>query len=152
MLLAAYCAGLTGTVGREVRLRAPVTAEEAVSIAISVEQAELFERRSSSFLSDTKAANSRSVSAPKKAFWRGQWEKGNSKPNPSPPASSVSADHKRPSRKAQPDAPVKCYECAGYGHYARDCANRRQRAGQAKADRKGQRQGSDRGKKQPAEN
>jgi len=27
----------------------------------------------------------------------------------------------------QPDKPVKCYECSGYGHFAHDCANRRQR-------------------------
>ena len=31
------------------------------------------------------------------------------------------------SSNGQPDKPLKCYECSGYGHFARDCANRRQR-------------------------
>jgi len=53
MLVAAYTAGLTGTVGREVRLRAPETNGEAVRIATMVEQAELQERRNDSFYLDS---------------------------------------------------------------------------------------------------
>ena len=53
MLLAAYSAGLMGTTGREVRMRAPVTTEEAVRIAITIEQAELQERRNNTFYMDS---------------------------------------------------------------------------------------------------
>jgi len=45
MMLPSYTSGLAGTPGRHVRLAAPTTVQEALGIAISMEQAELLERR-----------------------------------------------------------------------------------------------------------
>jgi hypothetical protein len=52
-LLAAYTSGLTGTDGREVRQRAPSTTEDALRITITVEQAEIQERRNNFFYLDS---------------------------------------------------------------------------------------------------
>jgi hypothetical protein len=52
-LLAAYTTGLAGTAGREVRLRAPSTTEDALRIAITVEQVEIQERKNNSFYLDS---------------------------------------------------------------------------------------------------
>ena len=49
MVLAAYGAGLSGTAVREVRMRAPVTTEGALRIAVTIEQGELQESRNNSF-------------------------------------------------------------------------------------------------------
>lgn len=137
MLLAAYTAGLTGQAGREVRLRAPATADEAVRIAITVEQAELQERRNGSFYTDAEADISPSGRVQNRTARHGKEENSIGQSNPTRHVRTRNANSQRPTQKAQSDAPVKCYECSGYGHFARDCANRKQRAGISKAEAKG---------------
>jgi hypothetical protein len=152
MLLAAYCAGLAGTVGREVRLRSPASVSEAVRIAVSVEQAELFERRNNSFYTANPSESPVQGRASEKANSRGKSGGGATHAKPSSEASSAKANDRRLVDKSQTDARVKCYECSGYGHFARDCANRRQRAQNPRADTKGHSRDARRQAKTPAEN
>jgi len=49
MLLASFTAGLFGTPGKQTRFAAPPNMQEALKIAISVEQAERLERRVGAF-------------------------------------------------------------------------------------------------------
>ena len=49
MLLASYCAGMIGTPGRQVRYALPKSMQEALRIAITVQQAELQEHRNERF-------------------------------------------------------------------------------------------------------
>jgi len=129
MLLAAYSAGLSGTAGREVRMRAPVTTEEALRIVVTIEQAELQERRNNSFYLDPEVDISPSGRARERPARHVNAGNTNSQIAPSSQASSGKANPRKPIRKAESDAPVKCYECSGYGHFARDCANRKVRTG-----------------------
>ena len=161
MLLAAYSAGLTGTAGREVRMRAPVTTEEAVRIAITIEQAELQERKNNTFYMDSAVDISPSGRARERPARQVSAANTNSKFAPPSQPSSRKTNHRKPIRKAQSDAPVKCYECSGYGHFARDCANRKMRASVSDegvkaanggAKQEGHKPGIQRWANQPAEN
>ena len=49
MLLVSFVAGLTGSPGRQVRYRNPQTLQEAISVALSVQEAEKQERFNESF-------------------------------------------------------------------------------------------------------
>jgi hypothetical protein len=49
MLLASYTSGLTGNPGRQVRYSLPTTLEDAIKIAVTVEQAETHERKDDTF-------------------------------------------------------------------------------------------------------
>ena len=49
MLLASYTAGLTGTPERQLRYALPKSMQEALHIAITVQQAEMQEHRNESF-------------------------------------------------------------------------------------------------------
>ena len=52
MLLASFTSGLTGTSGRQVRFSLPKNMEEALRISVTVQQAELQERRNETFYVD----------------------------------------------------------------------------------------------------
>jgi hypothetical protein len=49
MLLSSFSSGLVGTAGKQVRFSLPKTLDEALKISITVDQAELQERRSEAF-------------------------------------------------------------------------------------------------------
>jgi hypothetical protein len=163
--IAVYTSGLTGTAGREVRLRAPSTTEDALRIAITVEQAEIQERRSNSFYLDSELDISLSGRVKEPETGHVNTGTPSAQRTPSHPPNQRIPSHQRGARKTQSDAPAKCYECGGYGHFARDCGNRRLRApvskagGNGGAKTKGRVQPPQRGNKgvvrrphQPAEN
>ena len=52
MLVASFSSGLLNTVGRQVRYALPKTMDEALKIAITVNQAEIQERRNEAFYVD----------------------------------------------------------------------------------------------------
>jgi hypothetical protein len=74
-LLAAYIHGLKGVVGQQVQFQMPSTMEQAVRLAVTVENVERLRQMKE---------------GPRKIF------------------------------TARPE--IKCYQCAGIGHYARDCS------------------------------
>ena len=122
LLLSAFSKGIMGTAGRQLRYASPATVEEALRIAVTVSQAEIQEARDSAFYLDTEVADLtpavQHTAARKSAETMSQPWKSRRGSERQPRASTS---------KGQSDKPVKCYECSGYGHFARDCANRRHR-------------------------
>lgn len=133
LLLASFKYGLTGVPGRQVRYSSPTTIEQALQTAISVQEAEKQERFAESFhtsFDGSEKLRSDSVSPTRHARSR-----------PQKPADVARAVSDRPSqqkksprsireaktsgnRNAETRAALKCYVCAGLGHYARECPSR----------------------------
>jgi hypothetical protein len=64
MLLASFAAGLSGTASRQVRYAMPKTVDEALKIAITVDQAEQQERRNAAFYLRSQVAERNSAGRP----------------------------------------------------------------------------------------
>ena len=143
MLAAAYTAGLTGTAGRVVRLRAPETTGEAVRIATTVEQAELQERRNDSFYLDSGAETMPAGKVQERPGKHANAGSDSTRSKSPRQVRTLKASDQQPIQKARSDAHVKCYECSGYGLYAKDCANRRNRTGASNAEVKSTNRGTD---------
>jgi hypothetical protein len=95
---------------------------------ITVEQSEIQERRSNCFYLDSEL----DISPP--ATRHVTADTMSAKHIPANPPNLRFPSHQRGARKTQSDAPVKCYECSGYVHFARDCGIRRLRAPVSKAE------------------
>jgi len=135
MLLASFVAGLAGAPGKQVRYASPRDIQTALSIALAVQEAEKQERFNETFYARFENSVSmltrspsrtrqhddksrRSSDAPAVNHSRSQRYKpprGNSKP-------STSA-----TRNVQTEAAIRCYQCEGLGHFARQCPTRRRR-------------------------
>jgi len=129
VLLAAYTKGLIGTGGRQVRYASPKTAEEALQIAINVSQAEIQEARDNAFYVDAEAVEI----TPAGRLREPAVHHTTARKSVGGAANGRKAhrDGQQPSKQtaaassAQQRNQIVCYECRGYGHIARDCANRR---------------------------
>ena len=136
MLLVSFVAGHTGSPGRQMRHRNPQTLQEAISFALSVQEAEKQERFNESFC----VQFDRSV----RYLSRSSSRTGRVDDRPSRPADSHTSSIKRSqqhehsriagrppnsriTRNAQTEAALRCYECEGLGHYARECPTRQKR-------------------------
>jgi hypothetical protein len=97
MMLASYTNGLKGNPGKHVRISIPSTMEEGVELATTVEQVEAQERRNDAFYVDADTIA-------KNARSRNLDDKDRGNPK-----------H------------IRCYECEGKGHFARDCSTRKAR-------------------------
>jgi len=110
MLIASFTNGLRGNPGIQCRFSCPSSMEEAVRIAVTVEQAESCKNTSETFYVDSNALAS-SRNKPSQGRARGR--------HPRAVISSNKTD-------------VRCFECEGKGHYARSCPTRKQRLGSVK--------------------
>jgi hypothetical protein len=126
MLLSAFNKGLIGTAGRQVRFSSPATAEEALQIANTVYQAEIQEARDNAFYVEeiTPAGRLREPAVHHTTVKKSVGGAANAR-------KPQRADKRYSKRTAaasigQQRNQIVCYECRGYGHIARDCANRRQ--------------------------
>jgi hypothetical protein len=131
MLLSAFIHGLSSTPGKMVRFSMPATAEEALRIAVTVSQAEIQEARNNAFYLDSEVAEISPAGRMREPAVHHTGAKSVAN-NGDPRRKSGQASQRRPdkresTRNAQSADTVQCYECRGYGHYARDCANRSQR-------------------------
>jgi len=133
MLLSAFTKGLTGTGGRQVRYSSPATAEEALQIAINVSQAEIQEARVNAFYVDAEVAEitpAGRLREPAVHHTTAKTSVGGAANVREP--QRADQHHSKQTAAAingQQRNQIVCYECRGYGHIARDCANRRQAQG-----------------------
>jgi hypothetical protein len=130
MLLAAFISGLNGVPGRQCRFSNPQTIQQALSIALTVEQAEKQERFNESFY--TKYEKSVRL-LPRHANDRERDEEysaryGIKHSNKSNQRTSSSSGNS--SRSAQTESALRCYECQGVGHIGRVCPTRLSRVSQ----------------------
>jgi hypothetical protein len=130
ILLSAFSKGLLGTPGGQVRYASPATVEEALRIAVTVSQAEIQEARDSAFCLDTEVTDITPVRRVREpAVQHATTRESVGIAAKSRKQSRAGQRHSRASAttsSGQPNKPVRCYDCSGYGHIARDCANRRQ--------------------------
>ena len=118
MLLASFTSGLAGTPGRQVRYSMPQIMDEALKIAITVNQAEAQERRNEAFYvdearghvkSDRHTRGTRGEAAARKATHYAGAGRTQGQYGREPPKSAKNGDERR------------CYGSGGLGHYAREC-------------------------------
>ena len=123
VLLASYVAGLIGVPGRQVRYASPVSVEEAIRIAVSVQEAErkkfnnFYVRQDSRTYSDSD--KSQHAVGPRTA----NQAEGQRTEFPRS-ANNVRASS---TRNTQTKAALRCYECEGIGHFGRECPTRLKR-------------------------
>jgi hypothetical protein len=125
MLLATFTAGLLSAAGRQVRYAMPRTMDEAIKIAITVNQAEMQERRNEAFYVDEARE-----AATANRHTRGMPHSGSVR-NTTPQAGAGRRqiqNRKEPSRNSGNGDDRRCFECGGLGHWARNCANRQSRS------------------------
>ena len=131
MLLSAFSKGLTGTAGRQVRFSSPETAEEALRIAITVSQAALQETRDGAFYANAEVTDITPAGRVREPAVQ-QVAAGQSGGSERRKQRQTFANQRRPqaneaASSRQPGETITCFECRGYGHIARDCANRRRK-------------------------
>jgi len=120
MLLASYVAGLNGVPGGQVRYASPVSVEEAIRIAVSVQEAEKQEKFNNSFYA--LHIRTRSDSSSRHAVGSRTASQAEGRRTEVP----RSADKAKASstRNTQTKAALRCYKCEGTGHFARECPTR----------------------------
>jgi len=135
MLPASFISGLAGKVGKHVRYQSPRNLEEALKIALAVQEAEKQEKFNESFY--TRFENLvRLVSQSHGQTYR---EEGKSRHSADAHAESyVRCEHGKTPRRngkpttagirnAQTQAALKCYKCDGIGRFASKCPTRLRR-------------------------
>jgi hypothetical protein len=132
MLLCSFVSGLSGILGRQVSYANPQTMEQALMIALSLQQAEQQERISESFYRRSDDSVRLPLRSPERKFHEGN------KPRRSAEV-IYTAQHSRSqrytasriaksdTRNAQAKPESRCYECNGRGHFARVCPTRLRR-------------------------
>jgi hypothetical protein len=121
-LLASYISGLIGVPGKQTRYASPVSMDQVIRTAVSVEEAERQEKFNNSFYAknenrtDSDSSNSRHAANARKA------SQAVGRRTQIPQSASRTS-----TRNAQTKAALRCYECEGIGHFASECPTRLRR-------------------------
>ena len=129
MLLAAFVSGLVGVPGRQCPFSNPQNIQQALSIALTVDQAEKQERFNECFIPNT---------IKQSGYFRGHpvikiGEENSSRTentHSNKPNYRASRSSGNFSRSAQTESALRCYECQGIGHFGRECPTRLRRESQ----------------------
>jgi len=135
MLLASYVAGLIGVVGKQVRYLNPQSIQKAVQFALSVQEAEKRERFNNSLY--TRFENSVSLQSKSSSQEYSESERSRHVGAARTVNHEGGQHHTVPrsankatasgTRNDQTKEALRCYECEGLGHYARECPTRLKR-------------------------
>ena len=148
LLLATYVASLAGSVGKHVRIFNPHSVQEAVQLALSVQEAEKQEKFNNSFY--TKFESSVSLQSKSSSAEYGEGERSRHVGATRTDNRTVqrTAAPKRGNkstasgtRNAQSKEALRCYECEGLGHFASECPTRIRREREIIPTRQGERIG-----------
>jgi len=124
LLLASYVAGLIGIPGRQVRYASPVSVEEAIRIAVSVQEAERQQHFNNSSFARHES-RTRSDSSSRHAVGSRTANQAEVRLTEIP--RSVDKARSSSTRNAPTKAALRCYECEGIAHFARECPTRLKR-------------------------
>jgi len=120
MLLASFCSGLIGVSGTYTRFSNPQTIEQALTTALSVQEAEKQYKFNESFYA--RFENSvRLVARPQTLSRADSTSNTRTQRYTSQSSGKTTASD---TRSAQTWEMIRCYECKGIGHFSRDCPTR----------------------------
>jgi hypothetical protein len=135
MLLASFISDLSGQPGKQVRYANPQTLSEALRIALSVQEAEKQERFNESFYSrfDESVRLLWRSPEPAKSGSENQQHRPDmqlgkkSRSQQYSAKNSAGRSEASSTKSAQTKVALRCFECEGFGHFARECPNRLKR-------------------------
>jgi hypothetical protein len=134
LLLASFVAGLTAVPGRQRRFVNPQTLDQALKIALSVQEAEKQEKFNESFCASfNNSSRQHSPSSSRRASHQcyGSCNAEYTVNQSQRQRNMVSCNERKSkaagTRSSQTKAAPRCYECEGFGHFARECPTRHKR-------------------------